>query len=108
MGAHRLGHVHLGPEIDEERGVEVEAQAPLVAVREESLVDQRAVGADRQIPPELVVVLVDQVEELDRAEASWGFEPPQPVGDGEWESESRWRRVLGEQRDERCEVLGCR
>lgn len=79
---HRLGHVHLGPEVDEESGVEVEAQVPLFAVREETLIDELAVGADRQIPPELVVVLVDQVEELDRAEASWGFQPPQPIGGG--------------------------
>ena len=42
------------------------------------------------------MVVVDEVEELDGAKACRGFEAPQPVGDGEGESEPRRRWVFGE------------
>ncbi len=88
VGAHRLGDVQLVPEVDEECAVEVEDQARLVPVGEQALVDEYSVRAVGEVPPELVVVVVDEVEELCRAEACGGFEAPQPVGDGEGESES--------------------
>lgn len=91
VGAHRLGDVHLAPQVDQQRALEVEGQARLVPVGEEPFVHELAVHTDEEVPPELVVVVVDEIEELDRAQACRGFEAPQAVGDRERESESRRR-----------------